>query len=984
MPRFDPISTSFISGEVSPLLMGRVDIAKYANSVDTLENFLIMLQGGIMRRPGTRYVNSTKDNGIARIIPFQYSADQDYVMEMGDEYMRFYSNDAALINIPTDYDSYTKLLLHCNGDDAATTIIDEIGNTVTAMGTAQLDTAQKKFGTASLLLDGNSDYAKVADSIDWSFGTGNFTLDLWFRPTVKDTDQFLFSQYVNDQNLWYLAISAANKIQLTSTNGGVSTASYVSTAAIPAYAINTWWHLELARNGANVYMFVNGVSVGVTTNTAFTGGEFANLAADLMVGAHISGAPVYTGGYMDEVRISKGIARHTADFTAPTVEYAKLTVTEIDSPYLEEDVFEVQSAHKGDLKYMTHEDYHPRLLSRTAATEFEIDLVSFVRGPFLDTNTNAALTITPSADAGAGITLTCSEDILDYDGDLADDAQSQVGALFRVKSGVVKILTVTSATNATADVQTEPDGSAGDLDTGPGATSDWAEGAFSAYRGYPAVCAFHDGRLYYACTTYEPQKIWGSNLYDYDNFYVSATPADDEAVTFEIATEDRVAIRWLFSGNKALSIGSTGGTFSAFGSANGVITPSDIQINKDTNYGSALLSAKRISSFNYYVQRNLQKIRELSYSYDYDITRANDMNLLAEHILREGDGVVDWDYQQAPTDRLWCVRSDGEIAVMTRNPEQDVMGWSRIIAGLDSSGNGKFESVCVIPKQNSDDQVWVVVNRKVDGVTKRFIEYFTTENFDEDWDAVCLDCSLTLDSPGTITGMTNASPGVFTCEAHGFTGGEQVKINGVVLGNVSGEESEDINGTYLLVYIDVDTFSLTDLDAEAINTTTVLGYGAYISGGEIREMVTAISGLGHLEGETVQVQVDGDVPTTNEFVVASGAITLAAKAAVVHAGLPLVPYMKTLRPEAAIAAGTIQGKLKRIFKITARFYRTGACQLGSSSKQDRITFSGLETAEKDLPVPMSDEKEGQLVVTSDKPLPLTLIALMPRISTSDI
>ena len=980
MARFDPIASSFSSGEISQLLMGRVDIAKYQNGVDTLENFLIMLQGGITRRPGTRYIATTKDSTKAsRLLPFQYSADQDYVVEMGDEYMRFFSNDADAINV-TEYDSYTKFLSHFNGADGAVAATDEIGKVITFGGTAQLDTAYKKFGTASLLLDGDSDYISVPDSTDWDLGSGDFTIDMWIRKGADNVSGDLIQHGTAANNFeWYFKDPGAdqNKINF---DMGVS-GNLLSTSTITGTDLH---HIAIVRYGNTLTVYIDGVTDGTKD---MTGLSIPANAGTLYVGAY-KGASTFYNGHIDELRVSKGVARWTTDFTPPTSEYVKITsLVELASPYLEADIFEVQQAHKGDLKYLTHGDYFPRILSRTDATTFGIDVADIKRGPFLDTNVTAALTITPSADTGAGITLTAAAPgAFHYDADDGDpDEQLQVGSLWRIKSGVVKILTVVSATEATADVQAEPDGTAGDLDTGPGATADWAEGAFSGYRGYPAVCAFHDGRLYYASTEYEPQKIWGSVIYDYDNFDAGDGTDDADAVTFEIATEERVAIRWMLSGNKALSIGSTGGTFSAYGTANAPITASDIQVNRDTNYGAALFPSKRISSFSYYIQRNLHKIRELSYYYDYDVTRATDMTMLAEHILRDGLGVVDWDYQQSPNDRLWCVRSDGQLAVLTRNPEQDVMGWSRIIAGTDSTSEGEFESVCVIPKQNADDQVWVVTKRKVAGVTKRFIEFFTTENFDEDWDAICLDASLTLDSPKIITGMTNASPGVFTCASHGFTGGEQVKINDVILGNVSGAASTEINGTYLLVYINTTTFSLTTLAGVAINTTTALGYGTYVSGGEIREMVTNVTGLSHLEGETVQVTADNAVPTTNSFVITSGTLVpaLTTKAAVVHVGLPYTPYMKTLRPEGGSQVGTAQGKIKRIPKITARFYRTGDCKIGPAARQDRFSFTDIYTGDKELPVPMSSETDSQLIVTSDKPLPLTLISLMPKIAVGD-
>ena len=84
MARQDLISTNYSAGELSKLMIGRTDIAKYPNGVDTLENFLIKLQGGITRRAGTRYLAETASSGICRLLPFQYSADQDYVIAATD------------------------------------------------------------------------------------------------------------------------------------------------------------------------------------------------------------------------------------------------------------------------------------------------------------------------------------------------------------------------------------------------------------------------------------------------------------------------------------------------------------------------------------------------------------------------------------------------------------------------------------------------------------------------------------------------------------------------------------------------------------------------------------------------------------------------------------------------------------------------------------------------------------------------------------
>ncbi len=472
--------------------------------------------------------------------------------------------------------------------------------------------------------------------------------------------------------------------------------------------------------------------------------------------------------------------------------------------------------------------------------------------------------------------------------------------------------------------------------------------------------------------------------YAYDNFD-AGTGADGDAVTFEIATEERNAIQWLMSSKRSLIIGTTGGTFSANGTNDGAITADDVQITRDTNYGAALLAPKRISSYLYYVQRTLNKLRELSYSYDIESKIANDMNLLADHILKDGSGVVDLDHQQSPNDRIWCVRSDGQLSVLTRNPEQEVMGWSRLIAGKDSTDDGAFESVCVIPKQDAEDQIWVIGKRKIAGTVKRFIEYFTPEDFDEDWDAVRLDSSVTMDDPGTITGMTNASPGVFTCATHGFTTGDKVKINGVRLTDVSGETSTDVNGTYLLVEgVDANHFTVTTLLGVAINTTNALGYGTYISGGEVRLMTTDIDGLGHLEDEDVYVQADG-VALDDTFTVSGGAITLATKAAVTHVGLKYDGTVQLLKQSDGSATGTGQGKNRRISLVTIRMYRSLGMKIGlEEASLDSVQFGTLNSdtvtdlftgdIEK-LPITWWT-KTAEILIRQDIPSPLNILCLI--------
>ena len=217
-------------------------------------------------------------------------------------------------------DIYTKLLLHCDGADGSTTFIDSAtGKTVTAVGTAQLDTAQSVFGGASLLCDGNSDYLSIPDSDDWDFGAGNFTIDFRVRFNDFSTNQGFFSQWVDDNNCVFSYMHSNGNLQFYSISGGVYTSGYYF-AMGPS--TNTWYHLGIVRNGTNFYIFKDGVFQALTVGTAIGTNTLPNLAIALTVG-YTRGAALtgYLNGWIDEFRVSKGIARWTANFTPPTKAY---------------------------------------------------------------------------------------------------------------------------------------------------------------------------------------------------------------------------------------------------------------------------------------------------------------------------------------------------------------------------------------------------------------------------------------------------------------------------------------------------------------------------------------------------------------------------------------------------------------------------------------------------------------------------------------
>lgn len=228
-------------------------------------------------------------------------------------------------------DSYTKLMLHMDGADTSTTFTDSAltPKTVTANGNAQIDTALSKFGGASGLFDGTGDYLSTAASSDFDFGTGDFTIDLWHYSSITQPDGTgIVAGYTGAGTGWLVAITDTGHLFFLA-NG---TDQFECSSVVP---LSSWVHIAIVRSGNVLTAYQNGVSVGTLTVTA---GHTVNTDGNgIVVGrARTDVDNSYFTGSLDELRISKGIARWTTNFTPPTLAYCAgdyLTIPDSDDFY---------------------------------------------------------------------------------------------------------------------------------------------------------------------------------------------------------------------------------------------------------------------------------------------------------------------------------------------------------------------------------------------------------------------------------------------------------------------------------------------------------------------------------------------------------------------------------------------------------------------------------------------------------------------------
>lgn len=213
---------------------------------------------------------------------------------------------------PTDpYFASVSLLLHFDG-----AFTDSSGDdvAVTTTGDVSISTTTKKFGTGSAYFDGNSDYLVVASDNVAQLGAGDFTVEMWAYPLTLNGYTVLtgnFSVFANNE--WQIIMNGSGGLSLFVGGDGFATFSVPLTT-------NAWQHIALVRHNGDITLYLDGVSGGTWENSK----DFDS-PADLWIGrAPENETNRWFDGYIDEYRITKGVARYTANFTPPTAAFPNL------------------------------------------------------------------------------------------------------------------------------------------------------------------------------------------------------------------------------------------------------------------------------------------------------------------------------------------------------------------------------------------------------------------------------------------------------------------------------------------------------------------------------------------------------------------------------------------------------------------------------------------------------------------------------------
>lgn len=201
-----------------------------------------------------------------------------------------------------DYSAFTKLLLHCDGTDGSTTFADSSASahTVTAIGNAQIDTAQSKFGGSSLLCQGTSDGASLNGHADFTYGTGDAVIEAWVRLAVTGSLRILYDGRPADAGVStypLIFLNASNQLVFHDGQGARITGATSLSAAV-------WRHWAWVKSSGQSKLFLGGVQEGSTyadSNNYLGGGS-----GRPTIGVHNDGVSFSLDGWLDEIRVLKG------------------------------------------------------------------------------------------------------------------------------------------------------------------------------------------------------------------------------------------------------------------------------------------------------------------------------------------------------------------------------------------------------------------------------------------------------------------------------------------------------------------------------------------------------------------------------------------------------------------------------------------------------------------------------------------------------
>ncbi len=733
------LQPAFTGGEISAEVANRVDLDKYQFAVLQAYNCLIKPHGPIYRRPGMKYMARTKYSDKACIlVPFNGADNTDYLLEIGEKYIRVHKNGLYInIEVVTPYTA--DMLQDLRFVQSADTMFIASGKYPVKQLARYSDTDWRfaDFEITDMYFDESTsleNYSGISYTVAGTYQfqptvTGEYQIDIagagggggggvkYSKPSNHGHHYYCVGGGAGgngERIIKTVTLSKDTSYTVTVGSGGAGGSGKGSygTASSGGNGGNSTACGLVGRGGGGGGGGSRESSGGSYQGTKGTqgatygagGGGIGGIAGTKYndnsgkAGANGWVKILYTGnkeltpsGTQGDItltsnknifvsskpgaciKLKQEIASKTVSTSNGTTERVRVGENwKVISHGTWSGSFTVEKSDDGESwkeyrKYTSKDDYNP---SESGSVTEPV----FLR---------AVCTITSG---------TCTVDLT---------------AMAYNAEGVVKLTEITSDSTAKAHVEKE----LGSTDM----TTNFLWGAWSEEFGYPQTLCFFQDRLCFGGTKKQPYMVWMSRTGDYGNFSVekaSGTVTDDSAVALAFVSRKQFKILHLIASTDLIVL-TAGNEWTVSGSD--TVTPSKAVPKMQTTRGCSNVEPLMIGGRIVFVQGRGSTVRDMAYSYETDSYGGNDLTLLAKHII-ENVQIVDSAYKQEPDSTIYFVRSDGTMACLSYIMEQKVYAWSTI------ETQGKIETVAAV-QEGDEDIIYLVVQREINGVTVRNIEY---------------------------------------------------------------------------------------------------------------------------------------------------------------------------------------------------------------------------------------------------------------------
>lgn len=915
----DVVKYAFIAGELSNTLYGRTDLTKFDLGMSEARNFFVDYRGGLSTRPGTKFCEHLKADGQQIKLAF-FSFNPD-------------EEDTYVLILGDEYIRFTQSGAYVLEDAITVSDISSATPAVVTSTAHGLETGRwvvingVTYSVTKLTDNTFSLYSvpagEAVDGSELSLADAFPVYELASPYTAEQLDGLSFDQY-RDQ----LRITSSDDLPIRSLvrNG------------------HTDWELVLEEIGT---FAVGPVITGESLSSA---GDAETLFAVTSVyadGSESSIGPTYKVDNAVNYPITEGSVSITWAKDNLAVSYnvyrSVVSVNETLS-------FGMELGYAGNTKGTKFTD--PNII------------VDFGRTPPINYNPFApgAVTSITIDNGGSGYTETTTVSV-------SGGGSGFAGRVIVNDAGqIVRVIVMSGG-----EGYSSPTVSFTGAGTGAAATATLR----AASGTYPSLSAIYQQRQIYAASQLDPITLWGSQYKRFSNFNYSENVLDTDSFEFNLDTAAVAPIRHLVpTRGGLLAMTQENIWLISGGNQDKAITATNALADPQTYNGVSNLYPVRVGEDLLYVEGKGYAVRLLSYNELSRVYGGDDKSILSSHLFGRGKEIVAWAYQDSPYKVVWCVRADGVLLAFTIVKSEDVFAWTPC------DTRGRFLDVITV-KEGTEDIVYVIVERLLNGRWTKVFERFDLRLFDRAEDAWCVDCGLALEGTtpsGTITILREDDDYSAIISGGSFTGAE-----GKVLRAAGGIFTVSSVTSETEVELTVQSPPTSWVPQSGESRTFPIQSGSWT----LDSKVTTLSGLDHLEGETVSILADGNV--FPQQVVENGQVTLSNGVTRAIVGLPFECRARTL-PLIVPDAG-IEAKRKRVVAVDLRITRSRGLQVGDSyattyELRDRTSEAwgapiALQEGFRRQPIGTTWTEDAFTYFRLTDPVPATLLSIVQEMEVGD-